>query len=125
MLNRRCRQYYIKNNYRCKEKKKKYYIEHREQELQRRKRYINSPEGRNKYLLRTYGINYEQYKALIIAQNNRCAICGFEFIGVRPCVDHDHKSGKVRGLLCQRCNRCLGQLEESLDLMRAMMVYLE
>jgi hypothetical protein len=54
-------------------------------------------------ILRTYGITPEQYKEL---DNGFCPICERAWSDtVRPCVDHDHKSGEVRGLLCLYCNR--------------------
>lgn len=63
---------------------------------------------RNNYLLKTYGINEIQYNELLSKQDSRCAIC------FKPpkedknlCVDHDHVSGEIRGLLCGYCNRYL------------------
>ncbi len=62
-------------------------------------------------LRRCYGIGLEEYNAMLKAQNNTCAKCGKEQLGIRPlCVDHDPSSSKetgirVRGLLCYKCNR--------------------
>lgn len=61
--------------------------------------------ARDRYLQRTYGINQEQYDQILEVQNGKCAVCG----GTRHTkplhVDHDHKTGAIRGLLCFRCNR--------------------
>jgi len=50
-------------------------------------------------------ITVEQYLALVEAQAGRCALCGVE---AETVVDHDHDTGKVRGLLCRACNAGLG-----------------
>jgi len=73
-------------------------------------------------LKRLYGLTEEGYERLLKGQNSGCAICGSSDPGGRlykRCrikhfnVDHDHKNGKVRGLLCQKCNRALGLLDDS------------
>lgn len=58
------------------------------------------------YVEKTYGISAEQYKILYEAQGGRCAICRRATGATRRlAVDHDHKTGEVRGLLCKPCNR--------------------
>ena len=59
--------------------------------------------------LRLYGLTIEQFDAMIIAQRGLCGICG-RFMD-RPCVDHCHETGKIRGLLCVGCNTKLAVLE--------------
>ena len=66
------------------------------------------------HLRRRYGITLENYHAMLDAQDGKCAIC----LGTKPggrtemfCVDHDHTSGAVRGLLCQSCNKGLTTYE--------------
>jgi hypothetical protein len=63
-----------------------------------------------------YGINREQFEALVAAQEGRCAICNEENgdrAGTQSLVvDHDHENGMIRGLLCHRCNMALGLLED-------------
>jgi hypothetical protein len=65
-------------------------------------------------LLRSvYGLTLDDYDAMLKAQSGRCAICRLEPPeGKRLCVDHCHKSTKVRALLCQRCNTLVGYLEK-------------
>ncbi|MFE7717525.1 endonuclease VII domain-containing protein [Nocardia rhizosphaerihabitans] len=64
-----------------------------------------------------YGITEDEYQAIYAAQNGCCYICDqprAENARKRLSVDHDHKTGYVRGLLCQRCNRdILGHLRDS------------
>ena len=51
-----------------------------------------------------YGLSIEQHEKLLNSQHKKCAICNRK---VKLCVDHDHKTGKVRGLVCHRCNTLL------------------
>ncbi len=60
---------------------------------------------------RKYGITREEYVRALTLQRGRCYICG-EFFGEALRVDHDHKTGKVRKLLCNNCNTGLGSFKE-------------
>ena len=62
--------------------------------------------NRTTVLLKAYGITEDEYNKMYSEQNGDCKICSKNFS--RLCVDHDHKSGKVRGLLCHHCNTMLG-----------------
>lgn len=65
-------------------------------------------------LKREYGITMAEYEALVQKQDGLCAICRFPpREGHRLAVDHDHETGQIRGLLCDRCNLVLGMLESS------------
>jgi hypothetical protein len=64
----------------------------------------------NGRLLRTYGITLQDRDDLLRKQNNKCAICRKTFTKT-PHVDHDHQTGKVRGLLCMPCNLALHPFE--------------
>jgi hypothetical protein len=68
---------------------------------------------RRDLLKHRYGLDIATYDALAASQNNVCAICGQPPRGKmqRLSVDHDHDSGKVRGLLCITCNRTIGYLD--------------
>lgn len=61
-----------------------------------------------------YGITLEDYQRMWIAQLGLCAICWREPEGRDLVVDHDHATGKVRGLLCDRCNTGMGQFEDNM-----------
>jgi hypothetical protein len=73
----------------------------------------NRFEWRNGFLNRTYGISFDEYLTMFQAQGGLCAIChGVQASGKVLAVDHDHETGKVRGLLCGRCNMALGLIDE-------------
>lgn len=86
-----------------------------------------SDKARASNLKRLYGITLEQYDELRERQRELCAVClkhESEF-NVRLCVDHDHKTGEIRGLLCRYCNhRLVGRHRDS-DLLRRIADYLE
>ena len=85
-------------------------------QLQYREARKNNPESyKNSDLKNKYGITLEQHKNSYVDQNGRCAICGslLDYRDVQ--TDHDHITGKFRGLLCRSCNVLLGQYEHSLD----------
>ena len=63
--------------------------------------------------LKRYNITLEQYHNMLLAQDNRCAICKGPPSDKRPlAIDHDHSTGKVRGLLCYGCNRLMVLLDD-------------
>lgn len=65
----------------------------------------------HKHRLRTYGLTIDQFNEMVREQDNRCPLCLKVF--TKPAVDHDHKTGKVRELLCIPCNRALGYVENT------------
>lgn len=73
-----------------------------------------------------YGISLEEFYELQRKQKNVCAICGKpETRGKkRLCVDHNHTTGKVRGLLCSQCNVAIAWMGESPDILIAAIQYL-
>ena len=78
------------------------------------------------YLKRTYKISIEDYEEKLMEQNGLCAICkGRCSSGRKLAVDHNHKSGNVRGLLCNHCNRGLGFLKESPEIISNVLKYLK
>ena len=85
----------------------------------------------NAYLMRTYGIGAREYQRKLHEQNHCCAICGSEGFKMAEhhrmylVVDHDHDTGKVRNLLCHNCNRALGLLQDSPDIVAKAHEYLK
>lgn len=85
---------------------------------------------KNKELKRKYKFSIVEYKVLLEKQNGVCAICckaetrKFKGTIVELSVDHCHKTGKVRGLLCTRCNRTLGMFKDSIGLFESAIEYL-
>jgi len=81
------------------------------------------------FIKRRYGITYEEYESLLEEQNFCCAICKEKHSNsVRTSgklfVDHCHSTGKVRGLLCSRCNHGLGQFDDDTDKLTEAIKYL-
>lgn len=78
-----------------------------------------------------FGISVQQYDAMYAAQGGVCAICGSAETKVirgqvqRLAVDHDHTTGKVRGLLCHVCNVALGMLRDSPKLLQKALEYVQ
>ena len=74
---------------------------------------------------RIYGITLEDRKAILAQQGGKCAICGTtEFNGGGPCMDHDHETGKIRGVLCHNCNSLLGHAHDGIKVLEAAAAYL-
>jgi len=74
-----------------------------------------------------YGITPEDYNSLLELQECRCAICGIhnDDLSDSLCVDHDHETGKVRGLLCRPCNLAIGNMRDNPRLLHKAGKYLE
>lgn len=81
---------------------------------------------------RKYGLTREDYTSKLEAQNFKCEICGEKETKIDGrtnklvllAVDHNHKTGKIRDLLCWRCNTTIGKINENLDLIDKMKAYL-
>lgn len=111
----------------CRSKWKKEYYRRPGVKEKERKHFLNS------YFKRKYGITYEQYTDMFLKQNGKCAICGKEknyhdfrsSKRINLAVDHCHKTGKVRGLLCIICNNGLGAFKDDLKLFLKAMRYIK
>lgn len=73
---------------------------------------------------RKYGLEREQYENLLRTQRGMCIICG-EYHGNNLRVDHDHTTGKLRGLLCSKCNAGLGQFRDNPKFLQNAIKYFE
>ena len=71
---------------------------------------------------RNYGLSEEHFRVLLESQNYECAICGKPDRSL--VVDHNHTTGKVRGLLCNSCNTGIGLLQDSVEVLRRAEGYL-
>lgn len=84
-----------------------------------------NPDRRKNIELKTfYGITLEQYNIQLLNQNGSCSICKKNPSKKRLVVDHCHKSGAVRGLLCDMCNWGLGQFRDDTGLLKEAIEYL-
>ena len=111
---KKCRLYYndlwVKNPNKFREKRKEYYIKYKQKHRERN--FKNT-------ILTKYKLSVEEYKRMLQDQSNQCAICKVEFVldgsksnlNYLPCIDHSHKTNKVRALLCRKCNVSLGLIE--------------
>lgn len=80
--------------------------------------------SRRSKLIRVFGITADKYDEMLRSQNGRCKICKRKQIGRRLAVDHCHKTGLVRSLLCSNCNSMLGQAREDVKVFRAAIAYI-
>jgi len=78
----------------------------------------------NSQLKYLYGIGLKKVKEMKKKQKGRCLICLTSFRKKTPQVDHDHKTGKIRGLLCGKCNRALGLLGDNPTILRTAYEYI-
>lgn len=74
--------------------------------------------------LRLYGITEQTFMMLLYRQESTCRGCS-KRINRSACVDHDHKTGEVRGLLCASCNIVLGKVKDNPITLRTLADYLE
>lgn len=82
---------------------------------------------RRSYLKRKYGITPEEYDSRLDQQGGRCAICRRlppDSRGFRMHIDHDHQTGKFRGVLCGPCNQGIGNLGDDPERLLAAVAYL-
>lgn len=81
---------------------------------------------RKNHYKRTYGISLEDYNKLFLKQKGCCAICSKHQseLKERLHLDHNHKTNKIRGLLCGSCNRAIGLLREDVEIFSKAIDYL-
>ena len=116
---------------RRREWERQYRERNRERIKQNQARHRARSPARGDYLFRRYGLTQEDYEQRLAAQGGGCDICG----GPpgrgrggklrRYCVDHDHKTGRLRGLLCKDCNAALGHARDNPATLRQLADYVE
>lgn len=93
-------------------------------------RACNEHRNWKKFIVKSYGITHEEYYQMLDEQNGVCKICGSEDNNNERCssgklfIDHCHTTGKVRGLLCSKCNHGLGQFNDDTDRLQKAIDYL-
>lgn len=104
----------------------------REKRKPLQKEYNNRPEIKRKiadqFLRKSFNLSIDDYEKMLTLQNGVCYICKGEETSVRNsrlAVDHNHKTGKIRGLLCSNCNRALGLFKDDKKIILAAANYLE
>jgi len=121
------------HSYLCKPCCNRYHADRRKKnpepsrEATRKYRKNNPRNKRNSALKNVYGITIDQYEEMLKKQNFQCAICKIDAITLNRNldVDHDHLSGTVRGLLCNKCNQGMGLLREDVEILKGALEYLE
>jgi hypothetical protein len=121
-----------------KEYHAKWYAEHKEKRLKQIAEYTASKpkewiqaKGRKCHLKRRYNITPQEYETKLASQDYKCAVCGKDASDNKrggkldPLhVDHCHKSGNLRDLLCYSCNSGLGQFKDSIETLQKAIDYL-
>lgn len=99
------------------DKLKAYNIKHRAENAEGIKKSLRD------YALRTtYGITLDEYNHIFTSQGNCCAVC--QHTSRRMHVDHDHQTGRIRGILCHNCNIALGLLQDNEHTLTNLAAYL-
>jgi hypothetical protein len=120
--------------YACKYEKSKEWVERNREKLNTyaRSRKKNNPrkpispaKRRAEGLKINYGLSVNDYNEMHRKQNGVCAICKSDNRGKRLVVDHDHKTGEVRGLLCSSCNWALGHMKDDIGILEKAIDYLK
>ena len=116
------REYWRKNKAKKQAYNKRYWLANREREIARGKaNYLANRDARLSYMqgwrLKTlWGLSQADYDTMLEQQEGVCFLCKqknrYKTAHVKLAVDHDHCTGKIRGLLCNRCNLCLGWFED-------------
>lgn len=108
----------------------------RRQAEYRQRRRLSNPDGINQMvraqnIKHKFGLTLEQVEVLRVEQGNCCKICGIEFSDASRrnnpttmVIDHCHATGRIRGLLCLKCNSGIGQFNDSASLLLAAVNYL-
>lgn len=119
----------------CKDCIRQYDIEYRKLNKNRIKKkkqeyYTSKPHiQKSIYLRLKYNLTIEQYESMLIAQNYKCAGCGSESVEhdryKSLCIDHDHATGQIRGLLCHPCNTAIGASKENINRLEGCAEYLK
>lgn len=128
------------NKERIRDWRRSYDKSRKGQNAERQRRWVAKDRERakrshyNSYLKKNFGIDIQQYEALLASQGGVCGCCGRspeqnvkdpKGMPRRLGVDHDHETGAIRGILCHACNASIGQLGDTLDGLRRAVAYLE
>src|SRR3990172_7287125 len=98
------------------------------------RKYYSTSKSRSRHLTETYGLTEGDFHDRLKGQKNQCGACGCPInykqssvsgtVLDRAVIDHDHQTGKVRGLLCGRCNVGIGYFQDSIDNLQGAIDYL-
>lgn len=120
--------YYRENIDKIKAVARKRYLAKTDLIKQQVKAYTKKNKARlkNATLKRMYGIDMDQFKQMYVAQSGQCAICSYRFQKSKEIkIDHNHTTGRVRQLLCDKCNAGIGMLQEDISILLKAIEYLK
>lgn len=115
-----CRKWYAQNKERVRQRTNT--PEHREKS---RTTYYHLGNHWEKHIRRAFGWTAADYDSALSKQGGVCGICKGPPDKVHFCIDHCHKTGVIRGLLCSRCNRSMGAFSDSPEMIQTVKEYLE
>ena len=116
-----CASVYYRKHYQLnKDKYREWQIKNRNKDLEKYRKYY-----RDYQLKKNFNLTPEQYESMFDKQDRKCAICKREKSKSRMAVDHCHKTGKIRGILCLYCNRGLGLFQDDIELLKISIKYLK
>lgn len=124
------KEYYWRNRVESIAKAQKYYYDNRDTKLEYHREWYkqNKKLVKDSYNLKVYKLTSEKYNQILKQQKNRCAVCNIKFSKLSSKlihIDHNHKTDKVRGLLCHKCNLALGLLCEDIKIIESLLRYME
>jgi hypothetical protein len=125
------KKYYQEHREQARKWRKKYYEANKDEAKERGKRWCDSHrEHRQKYsktykLKTLYGITQEDRNKIIEFQKGICPVCHDILDGIKSCVDHNHVTNKVRGILCNNCNLLLGSSRDNISILESAIEYLK
>jgi len=128
----RAKLHYHQNKEYGKEIRSKYYHKNKDITNAKRRESNNTPKGKYKLYInrvnREFNLSETDLQQLMDQQVGLCDICGTSLVFPKSTrryhIDHDHSTGKVRGLLCNNCNTGLGQFKDNIDSLEAAINYL-
>lgn len=106
-------------------------VEHKKLLAKKHNANRSSEYQKNAFIKSKYGITLNEYNDMLKMQNGVCAICGMEetrknrYTGIcKLHIDHDHSTGKIRGLLCSKCNFGISAFKDNPDILMEAINYL-
>lgn len=115
----------------CKQAQKDWLVSNREKRKAQQRRWYaaqrnSAPEAfQKRSRLRKYGLSVDEFEAMWVSQGGRCSACHDVLVdGPATHIDHCHKTGVVRGILCRSCNVALGQLGDDPIRIQGLLMYI-
>ena len=121
----RCKKWKIDNRVKVGKYNTIYYKENKEEILEKDRNQYNSNKTlyRDRRRKKEYNLTQEELDNMKTFANGICEICKNSYD--KLCIDHDHQTGKIRGLLCHNCNLALGNLRENIEYFQNAIYYLQ